>query len=138
MKSLSVISKQGVNACNLTDGYKWIPSRIQTNFFFQAACLMENTTYYIMRMSLNGILFLLCISGLPVQSRKEDFTLNFLPNTIDISKVQTLLYHFLDGQVLQLEIKNIDQLAALEFEVGRFCDTTEINGILHFYPRGNS
>jgi hypothetical protein len=75
---------------------------------------------------------------LTIQSRKEDFTLNFLPNTIDISKVQTLLYHFLDGQVLQLEIKNIDQLAALEFEVGRFCDTTEINGILHFYPRGNS
>jgi hypothetical protein len=89
-------------------------------------------------ISLNGISFSIKVSGLPVQSRKEDITLNFLPNTIDITKVQTLLYHFLDGQVLQLEIKNIDQLAALEFEVGRFCDTTEINGILHFYPRGNS
>jgi hypothetical protein len=52
--------------------------------------------------------------------------------------VQTLLYHFPDGKVLQLEIKDIDQLSTLEFEVGKFCDTSDINGILHFYPRGNS
>jgi hypothetical protein len=64
--------------------------------------------------------------------------LNFLPNTIDISKVQTLLYHFPDGQVLQLEIKDIEQLNTLEFEIGRFCDTSDINGTLHFYPHGNS
>jgi len=64
--------------------------------------------------------------------------LNFLPNTIDISKVQTLLYHFPDGQVLRLEIKDIEQLATLKFEIGRFCDTSDINGILHFYPHGNS
>ena len=64
--------------------------------------------------------------------------MNFLPNTIDISKVETLHYHFPDGKVLRLEIKDIDQLAALEFEVGRFCDTSDINGVLHFYPRGNS
>lgn len=64
--------------------------------------------------------------------------MKFLPDTIDISKVQTLLYHFLDGKVLQLEIKDIKQLNTLEFELGRFCDTSEINGILHFYPRGNS
>ena len=64
--------------------------------------------------------------------------LNFLPKTIDISKVETLLYHFPDGKVLKLEVQNIEQLATLEFEIGRFCDTSEINGILHFYPRGNS
>jgi len=63
---------------------------------------------------------------------------NFLPNSIDITKVQTLLYHFPDGKVLQLDIKDIDRLSTLEFEVGRFCDTSEINGVLHFYPRGNS
>jgi hypothetical protein len=68
----------------------------------------------------------------------EGITLKFLPDTIDISKVQTLLYHFLDGKVLQLEIKDIKQLNTLEFELGRFCDTSDINGILHFYPRGNS
>ena len=64
--------------------------------------------------------------------------MNSLPKTIDISKVETLLYHFPDGKVLQLAVKNIQQLYNKEFELGRFCDTTHINGILHFYPAGNS
>lgn len=71
-------------------------------------------------------------------NKKEDTALNFLPNTVDISKVQTLLYHFPDGQVLRLEIKDIEQLATLKFEIGRFLDTSEIDGILHFYPHGNA
>jgi len=69
---------------------------------------------------------------------KEDTILNFLPDTIDLSKVQTLLYHFPDGKVIRLEIKDIEQLNSLELEVGRYCDTSAINGILHFYPRGNT
>ena len=69
---------------------------------------------------------------------KEDTALNFMPNTIDLSKVQTLLYHFPDGKVLRLDIKDIEQFSALELEIGRFCDTSAINGILHFYPRGNA
>jgi hypothetical protein len=69
---------------------------------------------------------------------KEDATVNFFPNTIDLSKVQTLLYHFPDGKVLRLEIKDIEQLSTLELEIGRFCDTSEIDGILHFYPHGNA
>ena len=64
--------------------------------------------------------------------------MKFLPNTIDISKVETLLYHFPDGKVLKLEINSMINLSTLEFELGRFCDTSDINGILHFYPRGNS
>ena len=36
----------------------------------------------------------------PVQF-KEETALNFMPNTIDLSKVQTLLYHFPDGKVLR-------------------------------------
>jgi len=64
--------------------------------------------------------------------------LNFLPQTIDISKVETLLYHFPDGKVLQLEIKDAQVLSRKKFERGRFCDTSHINGILHFYPEGNS
>ena len=69
---------------------------------------------------------------------KEGITMKFLPNTIDISKVETLLYHFPDGKVLKLEINSMKNLSNLEFELGRFCDTSDINGILHFYPRGNS
>ena len=64
--------------------------------------------------------------------------MKFLPNTIDISKVETLLYHFPDGKVLKLEINSIEHLSTLKFDLGRFCDTSDINGILHFYPRGNS
>ena len=64
--------------------------------------------------------------------------MNFFPNTIDLSKVQTLLYHFPDGKVLRMEIKDIEQLSTLELEIGRFCDTSEIDGILHFYPHGNA
>ena len=64
--------------------------------------------------------------------------MKFLPNTIDISKVETLLYHFPDGKVLKLEINSMKNLSTLEFELGRFCNTSDINGILHFYPRGNS
>ncbi|MFC1826784.1 hypothetical protein ACFLZQ_02495 [Thermodesulfobacteriota bacterium] len=64
--------------------------------------------------------------------------MKFLPTNIDMSKVQTLLYHFPDGKVLQLQIKDRENLASLEFEFGRYCDTSDINGILHFYPRGNS
>ena len=69
---------------------------------------------------------------------EEDTALNFMPNTIDLSKVQTLLYHFPDGKVLRLDIKDIEQFSALELEIGRFCDTSAINGILHFYPKGNA
>ena len=64
--------------------------------------------------------------------------LNFLPSSINVAKVQTLLYHFPDGKVLKLDIDNIEQLAALKLERGSFCDTSEVNGVLHFYPRGNS
>lgn len=68
----------------------------------------------------------------------EDIIMNFLPKTVDISKVETLLYHFPDGKVLQLEVKDIQSLSSKKFEHGRFCDTSHINGILHFYPQGNS
>lgn len=64
--------------------------------------------------------------------------MNFLPDTVDISKVEALLYHFPDGQVLRLEIKDIEELATLKFEIGKFLDTSEIDGILHFYPTGNA
>lgn len=64
--------------------------------------------------------------------------MNFLPNTIDLSKIQALIYHFPDGKAIRLEIKDIEQLSVLELEVGKLCDNTHIDGTLHFYPRGNT
>ena len=71
-------------------------------------------------------------------SPQEVIAVNFLLNNIDISKIQALIYHFPNGQMLQIEIKDIKQLAALEFEIGKLCDTSHIDGKLHFYPMGNS
>ena len=64
--------------------------------------------------------------------------MDFLPRTLDVSKIEALVYHFPDGHKLRLEIKDLEQLAVLKFEVGKLCDTTHIDGALHFYPRGNS
>lgn len=63
--------------------------------------------------------------------------MNFLPRNIDISRIEALIYHFPNGKMLRIEIKDIEQLAVLEFEVGKLCDTSHIDGKLHFYPRGN-
>lgn len=64
--------------------------------------------------------------------------MSYIPSNIDISKIQTLIYHFPNGHMLQIEIKDIKQLAVLEYEIGKLCDTSHIDGKLHFYPRGNS
>ena len=64
--------------------------------------------------------------------------MDFLPCTIDFSKIESLIYHFPNGKVLRIEIKDIEQLAVLKHEVGNLCDTTHIDGKLHFYPRGNT
>jgi hypothetical protein len=63
---------------------------------------------------------------------------NCLPSNIDISKIRALIYHFPNGKMLRIDIKDIEQLAVLEFEVGKLCDTSHIDGKLHFYPRGNT
>jgi hypothetical protein len=64
--------------------------------------------------------------------------MNNLPSTIDLSKIQALIYHFPDGKVIKMEIKDIKQLSVLELEIGKLCDNTAIDGSLHFFPRGNT
>jgi len=64
--------------------------------------------------------------------------MNYLPNTIDVSKIQALIYHFPDGKMIKMVIKDIKQLSVLELEIGKLCDNTDIDGSLHFYPRGNT
>jgi hypothetical protein len=68
----------------------------------------------------------------------QEKKLNFLPKTIDSTKIHTLLYHFPDGETLELDFKNAEDLEKMEFRLGKFCDTSGVNGILHFYPCGNS
>ncbi len=55
---------------------------------------------------------------------------------IDITKVRTVVYHMPDGQQFSISMEGIEQF--VELGPGRVCDTSEIDGTLHFFPRGNA
>jgi hypothetical protein len=57
---------------------------------------------------------------------------------VDLTKVNTIIYHLPDGPSLSLNIDGIEEYIDLEFEEGHYCDTSSIDGILHFFPRGNA
>ena len=59
-------------------------------------------------------------------------------NPIDFSKVDTLVYHLPDGPSFSVEMGGVEELFDLEMEVGDICDTSEIDGVVHFFPRGNA
>ena len=56
----------------------------------------------------------------------------------DFSSVQTIIYHLPDGQTLSLKADGIEDYLDFELEFGHICDTSEIDGVLHFFPRGNA
>lgn len=55
---------------------------------------------------------------------------------IDMSKVSTLVYHLPDGPALSLDMAGEELFFDPEMELGDICDTTEIDGVLHFFPKG--
>lgn len=55
---------------------------------------------------------------------------------IDISKVRKVVYHMPDGQQFSINMEGIEQF--VELGPGRVCDTSDIDGVLHFFPRGNA
>ena len=57
---------------------------------------------------------------------------------IDLSKVNTLLYHLPDGPTLSVEMNDLAAFIDFDMEVGDICDTSEIDGVLHFFPKGNA
>ena len=59
-------------------------------------------------------------------------------NPIDFSKVNTLVYHLPDGPAFSVQMEGVEELFDLEMEVGDICDTSEIDGVVHFFPRGNA
>jgi hypothetical protein len=59
-------------------------------------------------------------------------------NPIDFSKVDTLVYHLPDGPSFSVEMEGVEELFDFEMEIGDFCDTSEIDGVVHFFPRGNA
>lgn len=57
---------------------------------------------------------------------------------IDLSNVETLVYHLPDGPALSLEMEGLDGAFDLDMEIGHVCDTSEIDGVMHFFPKGNA
>ncbi|HHD56905.1 MAG TPA: hypothetical protein ENK89_04415 [Desulfobulbaceae bacterium] len=58
--------------------------------------------------------------------------------TIDFSKVDTLIYHLPDGPTLSVNMHSFEELFDLDMEIGEVCDTSEIDGVVHFFPKGNA
>lgn len=57
---------------------------------------------------------------------------------IDLSGVSTVVYHLPDGPALTMKIDGIEEYLDFELELGHVCDTSDIDGVLHFFPRGNA
>jgi len=58
--------------------------------------------------------------------------------SIDFSKVDTLVYHLPDGPSFSLRMEGIEDLIDIDMELGDICDTSDIDGVVHFFPRGNA
>ncbi|MEE4240491.1 MAG: hypothetical protein V2I36_03435 [Desulfopila sp.] len=56
----------------------------------------------------------------------------------DFSAVQTIIYHLPNGQTLSLKTEGIQDYLDFELEYGHVCDTSDIDGVLHFFPKGNA
>lgn len=57
---------------------------------------------------------------------------------IDLKDARTVIYHLPNGPALSLEIDGIEAYVDLELEIGHVCDTSDIDGTIHFFPKGNA
>ncbi|MEW6219762.1 MAG: hypothetical protein AB1634_09560 [Thermodesulfobacteriota bacterium] len=56
--------------------------------------------------------------------------------SVDLSRVRTVIYHLPFGEPVVIPVDALVQF--MDLGPGQVCDTSEINGILHFFPKGNS
>ncbi|MEN8135740.1 MAG: hypothetical protein ABFS18_09445 [Thermodesulfobacteriota bacterium] len=59
-----------------------------------------------------------------------------LSKVIDLAQANTIVFHLPDGEALALPVEEIK--GDLELGLGKVCDTSEINGEIHYFPRGNA
>ena len=57
---------------------------------------------------------------------------------VDFTKVNTLVYHLPEGPSLTLPPEGIEDFLELEMGQGHVCDTSEIDGVVHLFPKGNA
>lgn len=58
--------------------------------------------------------------------------------SIDFSKVETLVYHLPNGPAFSVEVQGMEEFLEIDMEFGDFCDTSDIDGVVHFFPKGNA
>ncbi len=57
---------------------------------------------------------------------------------IDLDEVETVIYHLPDGPTIQLGAHELQEFLDFGLEQGDYCDTSAIDGTIHFFPRGNA
>lgn len=62
--------------------------------------------------------------------------MEIISKPIDFDKVRTVVYHLPNGPTFSVAIEGVRDL--IEFGFGDVCDTSAIDGVLHFYPKGNA
>ena len=55
---------------------------------------------------------------------------------VDLSKVREVVYHFSDGQPVAVPVEEFE--GDFDPGYGRICDTSGVDGLLHYFPRGNA
>lgn len=56
----------------------------------------------------------------------------------DFSSVRTLIYHLPGGKILSISAEDLEDFLDFELEQGHICDTSDIDGVVHFFPTGNA
>ena len=59
-----------------------------------------------------------------------------LSKVIDLAQADTIVFHLPDGEALTLPVDEMK--GDLELGLGKVCDTSKINGEIHYFPRGNA
>ena len=55
---------------------------------------------------------------------------------LDLSRVRTIVYHLPDGKSFEVPATGMEDF--IDFSQGKICDTSEIDGVIHFFPRGHA
>jgi len=64
--------------------------------------------------------------------------MNLFSRSIDLSRAMTLVYHLPNGPSLAIQLDGTEDLFDIDLEMGEVCDTSEIDGVVHFFPRGSA
>ena len=73
-----------------------------------------------------------------LSASQGSYRMRIFSRPIDLTGVSTVVYHLPDGPALSLKIEGIEEYLDLELELGHVCDTSDIDGVLHFFPKGNA